>query len=74
MTFKRIISEISEEVNSLDNDQKLDEHVDRKFKISLHNFQMNLEDNIHYLTCRNSYTVMKALQKNAKARKGKKNE
>ena len=71
MSFKRIISEISEEVSSFDNESEIQEHIDRKFNISIHNFQMNLEDNIHYLTCRNSYTVMKALKKNAKGKKGK---
>jgi len=71
MKFKRIITEISDEVNSFTNEGDLQKHIDRKFNITLHNYQENLNDNIHYLTIRNSYTVLKALKKNAKAKKGK---
>lgn len=74
MSFKKVITEISNEVDSFTNDRCLDRHVERKFKITLHNFQANIDDNIHYLTCRNSYTVLKALKKNAKAKKEKKND
>lgn len=74
MRFKKIIDEISNEVNSFTNERDLQEHIERKFKITLHNFQENLNDNIHYLTCRNSYTVMKALKKNARNKKENKND
>lgn len=71
MSFKKIINEVSNEVNSFTNGRDMDKHIERKMNLTLHNFQENLNDNIHYLSVRNSYTVLKALKKNAKAKKEK---